>query len=88
MPSNYYDDIAARFGLGASDRAKLKKLNILYDEEGGQRFYQLYSQPYASGLFVEIVEREGGYTGYGAMNAPFRTAALRRHLSNAGGPPK
>ncbi|MGI9391171.1 MAG: bifunctional sugar phosphate isomerase/epimerase/4-hydroxyphenylpyruvate dioxygenase family protein [Boseongicola sp.] len=88
MPSNYYDDIAARFGLSASERAKLRKLNILYDEEEGQRFYQLYSQPYAGGFFVEIVEREGGYTGYGAMNAPFRTAALRRHLSKENGSAK
>ena len=82
IPSNYYDDIAARFGLTASARAKLEKLNILYDEEEGRRFYQLYSQPYAGGFFVEIVERDDGYSGYGAMNAPFRTAALRRHITN------
>lgn len=80
IPSNYYDDVAARFSLTATERAKLQKLNILYDEEDGKRFYQLYSQPNSAGFFVEIIERERGYQGYGAMNAPFRTAAMRRHL--------
>jgi 4-hydroxyphenylpyruvate dioxygenase len=84
IPSNYYDDIAARFGLSATERAKLERLNILYDEEEGQRFYQLYSQPHGGGFFIEIVEREEGYSGYGAANAPFRTAAMKRHLSNSG----
>ncbi|QMU59292.1 MAG: TIM barrel protein [Boseongicola sp.] len=81
MTPNYYDDIAARFCLSAAERSRIEKFNILYDEEDGRRFYQLYSQPHSSGFFVEIVERGQGYTGYGAMNAPFRTAALRRHLS-------
>ncbi|MEP3279921.1 MAG: TIM barrel protein [Stappiaceae bacterium] len=81
IPPNYYDDIVARFGLSASERAKLEKWNILYDEEEGHRFYQLYSKPFGDGFFFEIVEREEGYDGYGAMNAPFRTAALRRLLA-------
>jgi 4-hydroxyphenylpyruvate dioxygenase len=29
-------------------------------------------------MFIEIVERRGGYAGYGAPNAPFRIAAQRR----------
>lgn len=82
MPPNYYDDVAARFGLSAAVRDRVETFNILDDEEDSRRLYQLYSQPYASGFFAEIVERESGYNGYGAMNAPFRTAALRRHLSN------
>ena len=83
IPANYYDDVAARFGLSAAQRADLQALNILYDEDDGQRFYQLYSQPFGDGFFFEIVERQDGYGGYGAMNAPFRTAALRRHLTGA-----
>ncbi len=81
IPANYYDDIVARFGISPAERAKLEKFNILYDEENGHRFYQLYSRPYGDGFFFEIVERQGGYSGYGAMNAPFRTAALRRLLT-------
>ncbi|MBC7312706.1 MAG: hypothetical protein H5U11_09450, partial [Rhizobium sp.] len=37
------------------------------------------------GFFFEIVERRG-YQGYGAANAIFRIAALRRHLRPAGMP--
>ena len=45
-------------------------------------YYQLYSRPYGDGFFFEIVQRQSGYTGYGAANAPYRTAALRRLLGN------
>jgi 4-hydroxyphenylpyruvate dioxygenase len=31
-------------------------------------------------MFFDIVERRKGYRGYGAANAPFRTAALRRAM--------
>ncbi|MBB2684506.1 UNVERIFIED_ORG: 4-hydroxyphenylpyruvate dioxygenase-like putative hemolysin, partial [Rhizobium etli] len=37
------------------------------------------------GLFFEIVERRG-YRGYGAANAIFRIAALRKHLRPPGLP--
>ena len=60
---------------------ELAKFNILYDEEDGQRFLQLYSKPFGDGFFFEVVERDMEYDGYGAMNAPFRTAALRRLMT-------
>ena len=75
------DDIVARFGISQPERTKLERHNILCDEEDGHRYYQLYSKPYGDGFFFEIVERQSGYAGYGAMNAPFRTAALRRILT-------
>ena len=80
IPENYYDDAAARLGLSPDECSRLQTHNILCDEEGGKRFYQLYSKPYGDGFFFEIVQREGKYNGYGAVNAPFRTAALRRAL--------
>jgi 4-hydroxyphenylpyruvate dioxygenase len=71
MPWNYYADLAARFGLPPEELARLSSLNILYDEDGhGGRFWQVYSQPFAGGMFFEIVQRAGGYDGYGAANAP------------------
>ena len=81
IPGNYYDDIAARFGLDNSAIDQLKEDNILYDEDEAGAFYQMYSRPYGDGFFFEIVHRVGGYQGYGAANAPYRIAALKRLLS-------
>ncbi len=38
----------------------------------------MYSLPFGDGFFFEFVERRGGYDGYGAPNAAYRTAALKR----------
>lgn len=81
MPANYYDDLAPRFSLPDDTLARLRAANILYDEDDTGSFFQFYSQPYGDGFFFEIVQRTGGYAGYGAANAPFRTAAQRRHLT-------
>ena len=86
IQSNYYDDLATRFNLSDSLISRLRELNILYDEENGAAFFQLYSKPYGEGLFFEIVQRDDGYDGYGAPNAPYRIAALRRFLRPAGMP--
>ena len=48
--------------------------------------FQLYSPNFGEGFFFEIVERRGGYRGYGAPNAPFRIAAQKRHLRPKGMP--
>ncbi|MBE3639571.1 bifunctional sugar phosphate isomerase/epimerase/4-hydroxyphenylpyruvate dioxygenase family protein [Mangrovicoccus algicola] len=77
---NYYEDLAARFGLEAAEVARMKAFNILYDEDENGAFCQFYSRPWGDGLFFEIVERRGGYDGYGAPNAPFRIAAQKRLL--------
>ncbi|MBS3848256.1 sugar phosphate isomerase/epimerase and 4-hydroxyphenylpyruvate domain-containing protein [Devosia sp. BSSL-BM10] len=77
---NYYDDLAARFGLDDGFLEQLSASGVLYDRDEGGEFYQVYSQTYAEGFFFEIVERRGGYSGYGAANAPFRIAAQKRQL--------
>jgi 4-hydroxyphenylpyruvate dioxygenase len=86
IPANYYPDLAARFGLPDALVARLSAANILYDEDPGGAFFQLYSRPWQSGQFFEIVERQGAYAGYGAPNAPFRIAAQKR-LTRAAGVP-
>lgn len=78
MPANYYDDLKARFGLSEAMKTRLLANNILYDEDADDIDYQLYSQPYGDRFFFEIVQRVNGYCGYGAANAPYRTAALKR----------
>ena len=77
---NYYDDLQARFDLDDDFTAELKALNLLYDRDGNGEFMQAYSEPFGEGFFFEIVERRGDYAGYGAPNAPFRIAAMKRFL--------
>ena len=83
MPANYYDDIAARFGLDPEKLEALQSGNMLYDEDETGAYHQCYSAPYGDGFFFEIVQREGGYQGYGAANAPYRIAALKRLVSES-----
>jgi 4-hydroxyphenylpyruvate dioxygenase len=84
--ANYYDDVEARFGLAPSLTARMRQANVLYDEDANGQFFQLYSQTRPEGLFIEIVQRQGQYAGYGAPNAPFRIAAQKRATRPAGMP--
>ncbi|WP_085836892.1 bifunctional sugar phosphate isomerase/epimerase/4-hydroxyphenylpyruvate dioxygenase family protein [Aquimixticola soesokkakensis] len=86
MPQNYYDDLAARFGLAPELIEKMQALDILYDEDAQGQFFQVYSRPQAGGLFFEIIQRCAGYNGYGAPNAPFRIASQKRHMRAKGMP--
>ncbi len=86
MPQNYYDDLAARFDLAPDLLTALQRWNILYDEDAAGAFFQFYSRPSPTGLFFEVVERRGGYNGYGAPNAPFRIAAQKRLMPAKGMP--
>lgn len=75
VPDNYYDDLDARFDLPADDLAALRELDVLYDRDGdGGEFRHCYTATYGR-VFFEIVQRTGGYRGYGAANAPVRLAA-------------
>ena len=78
LSGNYYDDVAARFGLRAEFTDQLHANNIMYDRDDNGEFFQLYGKSFAGGIFFEIVQRKGAYAGYGAANAPFRIAAQRR----------
>ncbi len=82
---NYYGDVEARFGLDAALTERLRAGNILYDRDEHGEYFQLYSGTYAEGFFFEIVERRG-YRGYGAANAIFRIAALKKQIRPEGMP--
>ena len=56
----------------------MKGANILYDEDARGAFFQMYSRPFAGGMFFEIVQRKNSYDGYGGPNAPLRIAAQKR----------
>ncbi|HET7413927.1 MAG TPA: 3-keto-5-aminohexanoate cleavage protein, partial [Pararhizobium sp.] len=84
---NYYDDLEARFGLDPAFSDRLRAEGMLYDrDDRGGEYFQLYSPTFGDGFFFEIVERRGGYSGYGAANAQFRIAAQKRHLPPKGMP--
>ena len=83
---NYYDDLEARFGLDEGLLEKMRDCRILYDRDEAGEFFQIYGPVIGEGFFFEIVERRGGYKGYGAPNAAFRIAAQKRALRPAGMP--
>jgi 4-hydroxyphenylpyruvate dioxygenase len=76
VPGNYYEDLAARLGLDAVSIETYRRCNILYDEDqAGRVMRHCYVTSRQGGVLFEIVEREPGYTGYGAGNALVRMAA-------------
>lgn len=83
---NYYDDVEARFGLEPELADKLREHNMLYDRDDHGEYFQLYAPTWGEGFIIEIVERRGGYKGYGAPNAPFRLAAQKRNMRPKGMP--
>lgn len=83
IPDNYFDDVQARFGLDDDLVGRLRARHILYDRDDAGEFFQLYSRSRPDGFFFEIVERRGGYAGYGAANAVFRVAAQKRQAAEA-----
>jgi len=76
VPDNYYDDLVARFDLAPETVAQLHELGLLYDREAGGEFVHFYTATVGE-VFFEVVQRRGGYDGYGAANAPIRLAAQR-----------
>ena len=81
IPENYYDDLEARFGLEPELAGRLRAHRVLYDEDEGGRYLQLYTAAFQDRFFFEIVQRDG-YQGFGAANAPVRLAAQSRLARN------
>ena len=73
---NYYEDLLARLDLDEGLVRRMQALNIVADvSPGGARFLHAYTEPFGDRFFFEVVQREGGYDGYGAVNAAVRMAA-------------
>ncbi|MBV9193093.1 MAG: sugar phosphate isomerase/epimerase and 4-hydroxyphenylpyruvate domain-containing protein [Solirubrobacterales bacterium] len=77
IPENYYDDLAARLDLEPAAIEAMRECGVLYDRARGGEFLHFYTPIVGDRLFFEVVERRGGYDGYGAANAPVRMTAQR-----------
>ncbi|HRD77610.1 MAG TPA: TIM barrel protein [Hyphomicrobiaceae bacterium] len=78
IPENYYDDLEAKTDLSPEALDRLKRHNILYERDGGGEYFQVYTETFGDLIFFEIVERRGGYKGFGATNAQVRLTAQSR----------
>ncbi|WP_203185909.1 bifunctional sugar phosphate isomerase/epimerase/4-hydroxyphenylpyruvate dioxygenase family protein [Streptomyces pratensis] len=74
VPANYYDDLAAQHVFAPGELETYRDLGILYDRDEKGEFRHCYTVT-TGRVFFELVERGGGYDGYGARNAPVRLAA-------------
>lgn len=85
IPLNYYDDLAARFDFDDEFLSELAYYNVLYDRDanGGELFH-VYTEPFENRFFFEVLQRKGGYAGYGAANVAVRLAAMAKARSGAG----
>ena len=81
---NYYHDLDSRFDLEPAFLRQLQELQLMYDRDDRGEFLHFYTESLGS-VFFEIVERRGGYAGYGATNAPVRLAAQHGLRESGGG---
>ncbi len=75
VPENYYVDLRARFDLDPATLDTLRRNDLLYDRAGSGELLHAYTPVLAWGFQVELLERRGGYDGYGAANTHVRLAA-------------
>jgi 4-hydroxyphenylpyruvate dioxygenase len=81
VPANYYPDLAARFPLDGDLLALLREHDVFYDRTcsaDGRIVGELlhaYTRTVAGRFYVELVERRGGYAGFGAANTGVRLVA-------------
>jgi 3-dehydroshikimate dehydratase len=78
IPDNYYDDLDARLAPDPELLAQMRELGVLLDRDAHGEFVHFYTEVLGARVFFEVVQRVGGYAGYGEVNAPVRMAAHRR----------
>ncbi len=84
IPANYYDDLAARFEFADGELETYRELGVLHDRDAHGTFRHCYTHTVGR-VFFELVQRDGGYRGYGAANAPVRLAAQHAVRGFTGG---
>jgi 4-hydroxyphenylpyruvate dioxygenase len=74
VPENYYADLEARFALPAPLVADLREHGLLYDRDGDGELVHTYTPLVGGRFYVELLERRGGYDGFGSANTAVRLA--------------
>lgn len=83
IPDNYYDDLETRFALDPQFVRQLARFDIMYDQdESGGSYLQLNSRAFEKRFYFEVVQRRGGYDGYGAPNEVIKLSAQSRFKSD------
>jgi 4-hydroxyphenylpyruvate dioxygenase len=85
IPDNYYDDLDARLAPPPDRLTAMRELGVLLDRDEHGEFLHFYTEVLGGRVFFEVVQRVGGYEGYGEINAPVRMAAHRRRRLGCGG---
>ena len=71
-------DLEARVDLDPGLLADLRECGLFHDADDRGSYLHLFTEVLGSRVFFEVVQRIGGYEGYGEVNAPIRMAAHRR----------
>jgi 4-hydroxyphenylpyruvate dioxygenase len=87
VPDNYYDDLDARLAPRPELLAAMRELGVLLDRDADGEFLHFYTDVLGGRVFFEVVQRIGGYAGYGETNSPIRMAAHRRQRARSEGGP-
>ncbi len=85
ISANYYDDLGAKYGTPQATLDLWRSLGIMMDRVGDAELLHAYTVPFDNRFFFEIIERRGGYQGYGAGDAPVRLAAQAQWQREQGG---
>ena len=77
MPANYYDDLAARFGLASDLLERMRARQIIYDRDADGEYLHFFTRAFERRFFFEIVERRGS-RGFDLPGAGIRLVAQTR----------
>jgi 4-hydroxyphenylpyruvate dioxygenase len=78
IPDNYYDDLTARFELDPALLRELRELGVMYDRTADGEYRHFATELLGGRVFLQVVQRCGGYDGHAAGDSPVRMAAHRR----------
>ena len=68
-------------GLNPELLDRMRSTGILYDADAHGEFFHLFTPTVGGDLFFEVVQRVGGYEGYGEVNSAVRLSAQLRASS-------
>lgn len=86
VPQSYYRDLKDRVGFIDEDIEALSKLGILVDRESKGYLLQIFTKPFADRptLFVEVIQRKNGATGFGKGNFKALFESIEREQEQRG----